>query len=801
MSEIQAQLDAVALRQGPWWLFVAWPFVVALALMVVAQVEGLRSRARLIAHGGGLMGLVLGVWGVVGVAAHTWSWWPGLFALRIGSLDVSLDVLLDPLAAGTALVLLLLWAGSLSMGAEALEKAPERGAVLALARLGLLTGAAVYAAVAGNWLAMALGWFGVGLAARALGDDLAPVSMADAPRAGVIAGRLGEASFLVAVALIFWSGGGRWLDDGFEPDYREPFQVVIEPSAQASLPNDVRLAQRAPGTGMPDRLPRPPALQTKPRQTPPSRQPAPQMAPAMGALARLTMTTHPGAEVYLGIAELADLKANQGTLPRCEEQPSWTAPDGPQLTAACVTTSPFVAKRIAAGRQRMAIVPGAGGVVGGRGDEAAELELQLDAGASARVVALGAGLGFVDMVHQRTIAPKLGLPASLTDATRRPDEIGWLLVLAALGMAASATMVRPRGATDSSTRRARPALAGAAQAIPLVLAGHLLARAANLGVALPMGAAVLGGIVALVGAYAAWHPRDGEGVLSWLALAHGGAIIAAVGLASVELAVAAALAHASLWVAVMGPLSLDEKRSGPWRERLGLRSKLPRLGFYALIGATLAVAGVVPFGGFFGRAAGLAGLPATGAPPRWLAWGMLLAAQLGVALATGRMVRLVVTGKASSTARRVGKASKHHGGYLATVGGGALLWLVAGLVATGSTAVVGGGMGGLWRGAMDRAGEGTPVIAVLVLVAGVLGLWRSVPGDADAPAWAVEDPQPLTLLGEILAAWVAVVDGLVGRLLAVVATPLSMGGKKLGARGAITTAVLVAAVLLGWVAR
>ena len=47
MSEIQAQLDAVALRQEPWWLFVAWPFVVALALMVAAQVEGLRARAAL----------------------------------------------------------------------------------------------------------------------------------------------------------------------------------------------------------------------------------------------------------------------------------------------------------------------------------------------------------------------------------------------------------------------------------------------------------------------------------------------------------------------------------------------------------------------------------------------------------------------------------------------------------------------------------------------------------------------------------------------------------------------------------
>lgn len=799
MSEIQAQLDAVALRQEPWWLFVAWPFVVALALMVAAQVEGLRARARLIAHGGGLIGLALGIWGMAGVAAHTWSWWPGLFALRVGSLDVSLDVLLDPLAAGSALVLLLLMAGALSMGAEALEKAPERGAVLALARLALLTGAAIYTVVAGNWLAMALGWFGVGLAERALADDLAPPSMADAPRSGVVAGRLGEASLVAAIALTFWGGGGRWLDDGFEPDFRERFRVVLEPNAQAWRASSMRLAQRPPATALPEQLPRPPALQTKPGPVPRSRQPAPQMAPAVGSVAQLTMTTHPGAEVYLGVSELADLKANQGTLPRCEEQPSWTAPDGPQLTAACVTTSPFVAKRIAAGRQRLAIVPGAGGVVGGRGDEAAEIELRLDAGTSARIVALGAGLGFVDTVHQRTIAPKLGLPAPLEDATRRSDETGWLLVLAALGMAASATVVRPRGTTDASTRRARPAIAGVAQAIPLLLAGYLLARATSLGLALPTGAAVLGAVVALVGAVAAWYPRDGAGIFSWLGIAHGGAVIAAVGLASAELAVAMALSHAALWVAVMAPLSLDAEKTEPWREPLGL--KLPGLARYALLGAALAVAGLLPFGGFFARAAALAGLPATAEPPRWLAWGMLLAAQLGVALATGRMARLVVTGKATPMARRVVKASKHHGGYLVAVGGCALLWLITGLVATGSTTVVGGNTAGVWRRVMDQVGGGTSVVAVLVLVAGGLGLWRSVPSTGDAPAWAAEDPQPLTMLSEVIAALVAVVDGLVGRLCTAIATPLAVGGKKLGAKGAMAMAIVVVVVLLGWVGR
>jgi len=790
----------VALRPGLWWLFAVWPFVVAFALMVAAQVEGLRSRARLIAHVGGLVGLALGVWGVAGVAAETWSWWPGLRALRIGSLDVSLDVLLDPLAAGMTLALLLLAAGSLSAGAEALGRTPSRGAVVALARLPVLVGTAIFAVAAGNWLALALGWFGAGLAGRALADDLAPPT-SGAPRGGVMAGRLGEAALLAAIALSFWSGGGRWLADGFEPDYRERFGVVLEPSAQAARPTTIRVAQRPAPTAMPDRLPRPPALRTRPKAAPLPRTPPPQLTPVGGTMATLTMTTHPGAEVYLGIAELSDLQANQGALPRCEEQPAWTAAQGPQLNVSCVTTAPFVDKRLPPGRQRIAIVPGAGGIVGGRGHEAAEIEVRLDPGSRARVVTLGASLGFIDTVHQRTIAPKLGLYAPLDDPSRRPQEMAWLLVLAALGMAASATLVRPQGAAEPSLRRARPVLAGAAQAVPLLLAGHLLARAASLGVSLPLGAVVLGASVALLGAFAAAQPRSGERILTWLALAHGGAIVAAAGLASAEVAVALALGHGALWFAAMGPLSLDEEEAAPSTEPLGLRHELGGPAVFALVGAAVAVAGVLPLGGFFGRAAGLAGLPATGSPPRWLGWGLLLAAQLGVALASGRLARLVLSGEASAVAQRVGKAAKRRRGYLLALGMGGLVWLGAGAVATASTAAFGGSGAGLWRGWMNHDGVGSPLIAGLVLVAAVGGLLRSSPRRGEGPRWASKDPQPLTLAGELAASLVAAGDRWLGRGWLAVAAPLEAAGAKLGARGAMVVAVVVVVALLGWVGR
>lgn len=796
MPELQAQLDAVTIRRGLWWLFVAWPFAVAVALTLSARLEALRVRARWMSLGGGAAGLGLGAWAAMEVTADHWQWWPGIRALRVGSLDVSLGIALDPLAAGMALALLVLCAGALGLASEALGDDPSGAAVSAVARLPLIVGAALYAAVADNWVALALGWLGAGLAARALADDLAP----NGPRGGVIAGRLGDAALLAAVALSFWGSGGRWLEDGYRPDYRARFIAVTAPAAQAGLPSTPRLAQRVPGTALPEQLPRPPALRTKPNAVPEKRGPVAPMLPTVGGrTAYLSMTTHPGAEIYFGITELADLKANLGALPRCEEGLAWEAPEGPQMTVSCVATAPFVDKRIAPGIHRIAVVPGSGGVVGGRGDEAAELELRVEPDAHASIVAIGATVGFIDANHQRRVAAKLGLPAPL-DAPARKRGAGWLFLLAALGMAASATQFCPQRAADASLRRATPVLVGAAQAVPLLLAGHLLARASTLGVALPQGGALLGAVVALGAALAAWHPRAGGRILTWLALAHAGAVVAALGLASAQLAVALGLGHAALWIAAMGPLALDEKDGGSWDEPLGLRSKLPRWLVYSIVGATLTVAGILPMGGFFGRAAGLAGLPSSASPPRWIAWGGLLAAQLGVALATGRFARLVLSGAPSRVAGRVGHALRERRRFATVSGVVALVWLASGVVATVSAAAW-GGKTGLWRTWMGREAAGSVTISGLVLAAGILGLVRSTPGEGAEPSWSSAGLRSLHRGGELASSAVSAADGLVVRGLHAIVGPLEPVARRLGARGAVLVAALVVVALVGWVAR
>lgn len=813
VPEFQASLDAIAFGPGLLgWLVFGWPLVIAGALLALSSRPVLRRYARWTTAVGAGGTLALGVLATTSVTTGSSVWWPGWTAVRIGSWDASFDVWLDPRGAGMVLALATLGSGGLFASAASLGPAPSRAAVRVVARTALLTGVAIFAVGVGNLVGLALGWFATGSVVRALGRDAD--GRDDAP-SGALAGRAGDAALLIGVAFTFWGAGGRWLADGYRTDFRARFAAVTEPAARANgrLPaHDLRIAQRGPGEASPTAIPavpRPPVMEIDPPRSPtrppPSRGDARSTPSSLAAagrsnLAFLSMTTHPGAEVYFGLSTQEDLRANRGTLARCEDQPAWARDRGPQVTASCVTTSPFLDRRITSGMHQVVIVPGAGAVVGGRGEEAAHFRMRAERGTRNHIVALGASVEFVDLARQRRLGPKLGLPGTgLDDPARYGSAASWAFLLAALGMAVSAAGRGPRG-DDPAARRVAPAAMALRQSVPLFLAGYLLARAESIGMpVLGATASALGAVVAIAAAWSATRARDGAGILARLLVAHGGVVIAAPGFAAAEVAVALGFGHAAVALAALGPLALAPHEEPPWTHPLGLKAVLPVTATAALTAAAITVAGIGPVGGFFARVTALASLPASSSsfPPRWVAWGLLLTAQFGVALAVGRLVRVWAKGPATTPlARRMAGVVAEQPRVVPALAIIAGAWVVASVVPVASSAALGGSRAGLWRRWLDALPAGTMLGAALVLVAAVVGwgragaLVRSTlgPTRADASPWA------RGLLA--LAAVIGIVETQLGDAAARLGVGVCRQTLRFGTRR--TVWLVTSLVLLGW---
>lgn len=455
--------EEITLSQAPVALAPAALILGACALLLSSR---LRAAQRAIAVGAPLLAavLLLASAGRALTGGVVLSHASRLF--RVGSLDATLGFAVDQMSALVALVALVLVATS-SFDLARRQDRPREIAALLVAGAG-----ALFALLAEGFPTLL---FGLGIAY--LSSTLASSGQGRAPcrAAGVAAPSFGAAIVFAsaAIALTFWSLGGRWLDDTrYLSDYQARF--VAPPPKEG-----------------------------------------PKRSPLATPLARgtLTVVSHPGARVYLGIADESQLARTE-----------------------VFGETPFVKKSLPAGLHKIAIAPGGGAIIASDGLEVALLDavsIRADEETVIRVV--GPSLSF----HE--IQPQLG---GLGDRRLGPLRVGTVsTVLVALALAALSFsflgMLR------------RGAGAGAAAACALFAAAALASKLAMFAPITPGVAAVGAVVIGLAAVIAA--ARDG------LAMS----VAAAIGVAGLHPNGNAALFAALALAPGLATMSADADASAP----------------------------------------------------------------------------------------------------------------------------------------------------------------------------------------------------------------------------------------------
>ncbi len=438
----------------PTYLLATLPlFVAPLSLLVAALVLALlptrhQRPAALVAAGSVLVAALVLVAAAPAALGGSVVIDPALRMFRSGSLDVLLGCVLDKVSLVAAFATLVSAGGFVA--AAAAKKLPQRQLSLALA----IAGGALTAALAEGFPTLLFGLsltFWLGHLAR---ESEAPL------RVRSLAFVAGIVSTVFAVAFMFWSLGGQWLDNArYLGDFRARFAVT---SAQAEA------TKRASGA-------------------------------AIGQ-GKLTILSHPGSRVYLGVVD-------QGQLKRSEP----------------VGVTPLVRQPIPAGLQKIAIEPGGSAIVGGEGVEVALIDtVEVREDVETVISLVGPTVTF----HE--LAPTL---RAGTFASRRVGQSSAGVVIGALLCFSVCAFLlafaeRPRGVASVFAR-----------ACLLVAVGVLFSRLGPLASSSPGFA--MGGVV-LLAAFAVWSVARGAG--PWFAAAAllGGAAFAGAPLAATVIAAAIA---------------------------------------------------------------------------------------------------------------------------------------------------------------------------------------------------------------------------------------------------------------------
>ncbi|MFT3773601.1 MAG: NADH-quinone oxidoreductase subunit L [Minicystis sp.] len=286
--------------------------------------------------------------------SHAWQ------MLRVGSLDASFSFAMDPLSGLMTLIItgvgLLIHVYACSY----MEKEPSYWRFFTY--LNLFVFAMLLLVLGDNFIVMFFGWEGVGLCSYLLiGFWYRDYDKATAGMKAFVVNRIGDWGFLCGLALLFWGLGGTWLARGaYHSDYRARFvavevDVLNDPDDEAE-----EKAKHAKGSEKDD------PAKTK------------QRASAKG---RLTMTTHPGARVYLNVTDASQLAGPRAPKP--------------------FGISPFLHKEIDTGITNIAIVPGGGAVVSGEGVEIALLErVEIERSEEKVITAVGPTVTFREIHDQ-----------------------------------------------------------------------------------------------------------------------------------------------------------------------------------------------------------------------------------------------------------------------------------------------------------------------------------------------------------------------------------------------------------------
>jgi NADH-quinone oxidoreductase subunit L len=349
--------------------------------------------------------------------------------VRIGSLDINFSFAMDPLSA--LMTLIITGVGSLIHIYACSYMADEPAYWRFFTYLNLFVFSMLLLVLGDNLIVMFFGWEGVGLCSYLLiGFWYKDYKKATAGMKAFVVNRVGDWGVVCGLGLLFWGLGGAWTHDGrYVPDWssernRPRFAAVeVESYAEAEEEDEGSAAvkesareseirAKAEKNEKEERAEKAEKAETARRGvrttslpgTEPSRRidagPKKKAVPP-GSKGFLSMTTYPGAKIYLGVANAL----------------AFTGPHPPDVFA----TAPFLHKEIPVGAQNIAIVPGDGAVVSGDGVEIASLEhVMIEAGEETLITPIGPTVTFReihDQLAMKDASGKLFLKAALQEKT------------------------------------------------------------------------------------------------------------------------------------------------------------------------------------------------------------------------------------------------------------------------------------------------------------------------------------------------------------------------------------------------
>jgi len=615
--------------------------------------------------------------------SHAWE------MIRIGSLDVNFAFAMDPLSALMALIIT--GVGGLIHVYAAAYMAEDPGYWRFFCYLNLFVFSMLLLVLGDNFIVMFFGWEGVGLCSYLLiGFWYKDYKKASAGMKAFVVNRIGDWGFVCGMALLFWGLGGAWLVSGeFVPDYRSRFVAVekqllsshhgaeghgeghapkghgqverhgdvVPASWQAHQGHDQEGHQHGP----------PPAIEP-PRLDPRMRgAPAPHGEPPMreGGLGFLTMTSHPGARVYLGVHSYEQLRS-LAQLPDCRTKPTWNQPNTAQIAPDCYAVAPFVRKLVPATLHAVAVMPGGGAVVSGDGNEVAAMRVRIEKDREVVVAPVGSTLTFREIHDQLVIKDAQG-KTFLKDALKEKSVWG-------IGLLTLACLCFFIGATGKSAQLPLyvwlpDAMAGPTpvsaliHAATMVTAGVYMIARMNFLFGL---APTASGIVALVGALTAlfaatigFFQYDIKKVLAYSTVSQLGFMFIGVGVGAYWAGVFHLMTHAFFKACLfLGSGSVihgmhhvvhDEVGSQDMRNMGGLRAVMPLTARTYFVACLAITAAPVPFlAGFWSKDEILwkaFNSEHLGFLPGWMIFGIGLVAAVGTSFYMWRSYYLTFEGK------------------------------------------------------------------------------------------------------------------------------------------------------------
>jgi NADH-quinone oxidoreductase subunit L len=317
--------------------------------------------------------------------SHAWQ------MVRIGSLDVNFSFAMDPLSA--LMCLIITGVGSLIHIYACAYMETEPAYWRFFTYLNLFVFSMLLLVLGDNLIVMFFGWEGVGLCSYLLiGFWYKDYKKATAGMKAFVVNRVGDWGVICGLGLLFWGLGGAWVEHGrYRPDFRARFVAVeAEPYAEegeeaeeaegksekADRAEKGEHAEHEKGEhGTADKAEHGKAEHEEHGEhrahnkeghgtnkepavgvDAPKKRTVGKVRPphAPGSKGFLTMTTYPGAKVYLGINEASNLTGLHPPEP--------------------FGISPFLRKEIPASVHNITVVPGDGAVIAGDGVEVALVE-------------------------------------------------------------------------------------------------------------------------------------------------------------------------------------------------------------------------------------------------------------------------------------------------------------------------------------------------------------------------------------------------------------------------------------------